>query len=218
MARPKKPRKLTPAQWQTVQDNLPLVYEVVNTMKRSPRYRRQIDRLGGFEDAVSAGTVAMAHAVRGFRPEKGFRFSTYAWKCVFRHVLEQGQCGGVIRTARHAHDRDVDAEVAEARDRAGFCRSLTAFQACEKGEREFNPPELARWPEEPPDYYERDALHSALARLPPRLGFAVRRYYLDGLKMDKIGAELGIGKEAVRQGLAKALVMLKEAMTNGRRS
>jgi RNA polymerase sigma factor (sigma-70 family) len=212
MARRLAPRPLTAAQRQKIADNLGLVWEVVLFMKHSERYRETIQRLGGVEDAVQEGVVAMAHAVRNYDPTRGARFGTYAWNCIFRYVLNRAQTAGVIHTPQHAHWRKAKPAVAEARDRACFPRQLSALALDDDGGREFCLPQLARLPEEPPDYFERDALRAALAGLPRRVGHAVRRYYLDGLTLGKVGAELGVTRERVRQILAEALAELRNTM------
>lgn len=49
------------------------------------RYRK-LERWLPFQDATQEGWVAMAKAVRGYDPDKGFEFSTYAWEVLHNHL------------------------------------------------------------------------------------------------------------------------------------
>lgn len=64
-----------------VLNNMGLVYMTVN---RSTRY---LDDLVEKGDLESWGTVGLMHAVKNFDPSKGFKFSSYAGRCIFGSIL-----------------------------------------------------------------------------------------------------------------------------------
>src|SRR5262245_5332422 len=45
----------------------------------------------GEVDAVGAGLVALCYAARGFKPEKGFKFSSYACRAIIREILYEAE-------------------------------------------------------------------------------------------------------------------------------
>lgn len=69
---------LTPQQEQMVEDNLNLVRHVLSHYTRDIRYE--------WDDAFQYGCLGLVDAVRTFDPSKGFAFSTYASKCIFRGI------------------------------------------------------------------------------------------------------------------------------------
>lgn len=73
----RSPEPLTPEQWQTVVDNLHLVYW---TIRRMNHPNRQAEA-----DAEDAGLDGLISAVRRWREGRA-RFSYYAWFCIRRRV------------------------------------------------------------------------------------------------------------------------------------
>lgn len=50
------------------------------------------------EDLMQAGRMGLLHAIRGFDPAKGFKFSTYATWAIFGYVMKEiRQSNGLIR-------------------------------------------------------------------------------------------------------------------------
>ena len=69
-------KTLTPKQQRLVEENQKLVYEVAK------RYIGHHD----FENIQASGFLGLCQAAARFDPKRGFRFSTYAWKCIAREV------------------------------------------------------------------------------------------------------------------------------------
>ena len=42
----------------------------------------------GYADLVQEGTIALWRAIRGYEPEQGYAFSTYAWVAIERHIWQ----------------------------------------------------------------------------------------------------------------------------------
>lgn len=69
---------LTPQQEQMVEDNLNLVTYVLKHYTRDIRYE--------WDDAYQYGCLGLVDAVCTFDSGKGFAFSTYANKCIYRNI------------------------------------------------------------------------------------------------------------------------------------
>lgn len=68
---------MTEAQTRLVQDNLKLVFDVLN---------RKYPWLAYDEDVISVGNLGLCKAAMTFDPEKGFAFSTFAWRVILNEI------------------------------------------------------------------------------------------------------------------------------------
>ena len=50
--------------------------------------RRQWSGEIGYADLVQEGTIALWRAIGGYKPERGYAFSTYAWVAIERHIWQ----------------------------------------------------------------------------------------------------------------------------------
>jgi RNA polymerase sigma-70 factor (ECF subfamily) len=70
--------------------------------------------------------------------------------------------------------------------------------------------------EEPAQQYSqsevRQLVRTVLDRLPPRYGDALEMKYVEGLSVDEIGVQLGIGTTAAQSLLARARVAFRDAV------
>ncbi len=68
---------------QDVEDNMGLVHFVAQSLSHKLQ-----DNLIGYEDLVSDGTLGLIHALKRFDPDRGFKFSSYAYKCIWGCILK----------------------------------------------------------------------------------------------------------------------------------
>ena len=138
-----------------------------------------------FEEAVQAGREGLWHAILRYDPHKGYRFSSYAYPAIVHQVWAavKGHC----EANRKAH---------ATREWAVF------FRYCEAGPAQQQAAEEMR-----------ECLHALVGRLPKRLRRVIQvRYELAGERwqtLAKIGTELGVCHERVRQLQQEALVWLR---------
>jgi RNA polymerase nonessential primary-like sigma factor len=137
--------------------------------------------------------VALIRVVAAYNPWRNVRFSTYAYTCLMRAV------GRVWR--RHAHERVVQ----------HLPREVDAITDAPQPER---PTTLDSW--EPWRPFLR-AGHPLLSDWEKTI--LERRFQLSGEAkqptLERVGRELGLSKERVRQLQVKAVDKLRRALANG---
>jgi RNA polymerase sigma factor (sigma-70 family) len=139
-----------------------------------------------YEEALQAGRHGLWHAIRGFDPDRGWQFTTYAYVAIMRYVWAAVQ--------RHlvSGRREVDVAV------------LALWYV-----RQGPDPAALRARGE-----MAASLHALVGRLPARLrAVVVARYGLAGEEAAtyvQIGARMGISHEWARQLEKQALVWLRQ--------
>ncbi len=160
----------------------------------SPRiYRFALPRLNGDHDAtaeiVQASLVKAILKLRDFRGES----SLFAWvRQICRHeVVDHLRREGSF-SVRFVHINDspgiraaVDSIAGPASDEPASCYSQAET---------------------------RQLVRTIFARLPPRYGDALEMKYVEGMSVDNIGSELGIGTTAAQSLLARARVAFRNAL------
>ena len=156
-------------------------------------YRFALPRLGG--DADATAEVVQATLVKAMRKLADFRneASLFTWVCqICRHEIVDW-----LR-ARHRHSD----KVVLMDDSPELRAAVDAIAAPET--------------EEPANRYSaaetRRLVRSVLDRLPPRYGDALEMKYVEGLSVEEIGVELGIGTTATQSLLARARVAFRDAL------
>jgi len=156
-------------------------------------YRFALPRLNS--DPEAAADVVQATLVKAMRKLKDFRgeASLFTWVCqICRHEVVDH----LRREGRHAN------KVVLIDDSADVRAAVEAIAG----------PEL----EEPAQQYSqaevRQLVRTVLDRLPPRYGDALEMKYVEGLSVDEIGVELGIGTTAAQSLLARARVAFRDAV------
>jgi RNA polymerase sigma-70 factor (ECF subfamily) len=156
-------------------------------------YRFALPRLGG--DADATAEVVQATLVKAMRKLADFRgdASLFTWVCqICRHEVVDW-----LRAQRRHSDKVVLME-----DSPELRAAVDAIAA----------PDM----EEPANRYSaaetRRLVRSVLDRLPPRYGDALEMKYVEGLSVEEIGVELGIGTTATQSLLARARVAFRDAL------
>jgi len=146
--------------------------------------RRQVLGDLPYAEAVQEGRIGLWRGVLKYDPDRGYAFSTYAWRSIVHHVWR----------AVKVHARASNTEHAEAH---------SAWQRMAR----VDPATLAvAWS-------VHDTLHELASRLSERLRqIIVARYGLDGQEgrlYREIGKDLGVSGERARQLHTEALVWLR---------
>ncbi len=155
--------------------------------------RFALPRLNG--DADAAAEVVQATLVKAMRNLKDFRgeASLFTWVCqicrheVVDHLRREGRHAGRILRI------DDSPEVRAAVD-------AIAAPTGEEPASRYSQAEV------------RQLIRTILDRLPPRYGDALEMKYVEGLSVDEIGVELGIGTTAAQSLLARARVAFRDAV------
>ncbi|MEO8444546.1 MAG: RNA polymerase sigma factor [Gammaproteobacteria bacterium] len=156
-------------------------------------YRFALPRLNS--DTEAAAEVVQATLVKAMRNLKDFRgeASLFTWVCqICRHEVVDH----LRREGRHAERIvriDDSPEVRAAVD-------AIAAPAGEEPANRYSQAEV------------RQLIRTILDRLPPRYGDALEMKYVEGLSVDEIGVELGIGTTAAQSLLARARVAFRDAV------
>ena len=150
--------------------------------------RKQVLGQLPFAEALQSGRIGLWRAIRGFDPERGHAFSTYAWTCIMHQVWRE------VKLCERAHSQ--------------MTRHLPFDETSCSAPEETDPARV----------WEASTLHSALwdlvARLPERLRVVIlARYGLTGQPRSfysQIGASLGLSGERARQLHTEALIWLRQ--------
>ena len=125
-AQAKSRRPLTDAQRQTVEDNVGLAY------KAAGEVHRRLPAFVEFADVVQAALEGLMHAARGFDPQRGIAFSTYAFLVCRRHAGRYAK-----RSARNSHvwgqmPKKLPVDAAVARSRPDGLEAAEAWAALDR--------------------------------------------------------------------------------------
>lgn len=175
---------LTPEQWKLVTENQGLIFFVLDKA-RARGFRVDED------DALIAAGDALIRAARCFKPERGFKFSTYATRSIFS-ALRESRMGRHARRCRRFSDLSEDAE------RMAASKPAPAQP-------------------EPTEHAEQIAsIRRVLCLLDDRTQMVIRlRYGLDGIprmRLSDVGETLGVTRERVRQLQAKGEADLRRIL------
>lgn len=149
------------------EENLPLVHKVA--AQRYLRAPADID----YDDLYQEGAIGLLRVSRQFEPDRGFKFSTYAWKRIRGQIQDYLQTLGPLQLRGMEGPREA----------------------------EFHPawwspngiPFFIRWPHD-----VRAALHTALEALTEREQQIILLYYADEMSFKEIGEELGLSKSRIQ--------------------
>lgn len=197
------PAGLTPAQIDTVEAHIGLVYRM---LERRPDWQR---RLVTRDDAAQEGFLGLMRAAQLYDATVGVEFTTYACVAILNRMKRAALTAGIVRVP------ETDSEVA----RQAMTRRCVSLAGREE---DGNPWDVTCWRSPDPAKDAEDAegcdlLAGMLRTLPARDAQVIRLYWLDDLTLDEVGRKLGITRERVRQiadrGLQKLRHRAKEMQT-----
>jgi RNA polymerase sigma factor for flagellar operon FliA len=218
-----------------VRNHLPLVGHLVREMLG--RLPSHVSR----EDLVSAGMAALAGAAKGYDPNRGTPFGSFATARIRGALLDELRGLDWASRSVRSRARRMDAaqqqltaalgrtpsrtEVAEALGvgvdevksvdedvQRAVVLSLQGFAA---GTAEDMVPERQAGPEELLLHRERIGyLHHAIEALPERLTRVVTAYFFEERPMTEIATELGVTESRVSQLRAEALTLLRDGLNS----
>ena len=218
-----------------VRSHLPLVGHLVREMLG--RLPAHVSR----EDLISAGMAALAGAARGYDPERGTSFGSFATARIRGALVDELR--GLDWASRSVRSRARRLEAAQQQLTATLGRTPTTQELAEAlgvavnevksvdedvqravilslqgfaaGTAEDMVPERTPGPEEMLLHRERIGyLHNAIEALPERLRRVVVGYFFEERPMTEIAAELGVTESRVSQLRGEALVLLKDGLNS----
>ncbi len=221
---------------QLVEENLPLVgYLVSELIGKLPSH---VSR----EDLRGAGLAGLAHAARGWDPERGVPFASFARQRIRGALLDELRSNDwASRSVRHKARAKASAEeeLAGRLGRTPTAAEVAAHAGLNLGDLQsvdgdihravvlsihgFEDPSAVddlmsvQVPTVDDQLLAREQaayLHDAVAVLPDRLRTVVTGYFFEDRPMAEIGAELGVSESRVSQMRAEALAMLKDGLNS----
>jgi RNA polymerase sigma factor for flagellar operon FliA len=216
-----------------VRSHLPLVGHLVREMLT--RLPAHVSR----EDLVSAGMAALAMAAKGFNPDRGTPFGSFATARIRGALLDELR--GLDWASRSVRSRARRVDTANQQLTATLGRTPTQTELAETlgvavnelkavvddvqravvlslqgfaiGSADDMVPERTPGPEDLILHRERIGyLHHAIEALPDRLRQVVSAYFFHERPMTDIAAELGVTESRVSQLRAEALVLLRDGL------
>jgi RNA polymerase sigma factor (sigma-70 family) len=143
-----------------------------------------------WDDWYAEGLVALCRAAHGFRPDAGWKFSTYASVAVMRYLLRYKEVEGRRGFRMVGERRPQAAQMAD-----------DGWKLVADGRR----------PEPAGDPFGLGDLEPLVRRLRPDRQLAIRAAYQEGQTGTQIGARLGTSKTWADQLRKDALAELREA-------
>ncbi|QDU61245.1 RNA polymerase sigma-D factor [Planctomycetes bacterium Pan216] len=177
-----------------VEANLPLVHRIASRIHSA-------QPAVGQDDLFSAGAMGLMRAVELFDPSRGVRFSTYAYRCIWSHMMMAfDSIDWIPRHVRHA------------------CTGLPAVLPLNSID-SISDGETANVVDyrtaEAPTLDTREHVRHLLSVLTRTDRVIVTLHYLRGLTYREIGEQIGLCTAATQRRGAKALDHLR-AMVQGR--
>jgi len=142
-------------------------------------------------DRIQAGTLGLIRAIERFKPELGFRFSTFATPAILHKIRDASIDDRLIHIPRYIFS---DAQAREAALMRTKARSLPLNVEWD----ELAPAVIAITDPEPSDEPDHGVILEKIAALPPRLQEIITRR-LAGETLAEIGCSLGLSRERIRQ-------------------
>lgn len=151
--------------------------------------RHIIRAAGGTEEAVSIGHVALILAATSYDATRG-AFSTFAVRCIRNRILDSART-----TLRRQEQLPVG----------------LAFEGTPDAGRMDLVPEPAVFP----SAADEEAIAAAVARLPGRLRYVIRRRFYYGWRFKDIGRQLGLSRSRTCMLCRQALARLRRELERG---
>ena len=212
-----------------LEENAGLIWSIVRRY-----HRRSLET----EDLYQLGCLGFLKAVRGFDPNYGTQFSTYAVPKIAGEIRRYLRDDGMLKVSRSTKERgilirqtrdslqtllDREPSLSELAEATGLTiediaatdlatSAVSSLQA-ESGE-EGLPLESLLGTDGPEEsLVERVDLHNAISALPEREQQIIYLRYYKGLTQDKIAGILGISQVQVSRLEKKSIAWMRETMT-----
>ncbi len=212
-----------------IRENLPLVRKIAGSL------HRQLPPNMEYDDLLQAGTVGLLEALRGFDPDRGVAFNTYANVRIHGAMLDEIRRSVWAPRSVFQKARRIDAVIRSLQNESGhkarpkevarrLGMSVDQFDelAREARFREFcqidNVPESGWESGErtPPEVVEEerftDDLVQAIDRLPERERKILNMYYEQDMKLHEIGDAIGLTESRVCQLHKQAVIHIREQL------
>jgi RNA polymerase sigma factor (sigma-70 family) len=196
-ARKEPPTKTQVAEAEALfHENRALATWVYGKLSRLPAVARL-----GQSGALAEAEAALWRACLGYRPELGWKFSTYATRTMFRAVLDAAKTNNIIWVPRHQLRKT---KLNETPAHPDVARALRVIPLTGEMEACIPAPDTI-----PPSGDLLDKLRTAMFTLRPRYALALRLRFVECLTLKEAGEQLGCTKQRVQQLVAAALSQLR---------
>lgn len=167
----------------SVEENIPLVIHIVRKfLAGKPRWiiRRE-------DDLRAAGMLGLVRAVETFNPDLGFKFSTYAWKCIANQIYkETGSWFYWSQSDIHP------VSISQDRDIKVYARTESRL----------------------PEVHRKMAAVRAAARKRLRgRNLEIVELRFEGAKVDELAASFGISRQRVSQIIQRGYELIREEIS-----
>jgi RNA polymerase sigma factor (sigma-70 family) len=219
MAKTKAPLRSQEERDRLITENIRLAYDMANRMCKA---RASVRRLG-YDDAVGVALLTLTRAAEGYRPELGWKFSTYAGASMAREIVRAAISQSVVAVPDNVFGPAY----------ARTCRDIRAVRrAADRARRVlfFGSGTLAHFGDEGnfEDKCLQDPRRDGLADREDQLDVqallrksgvdagdrrALQLYFWDGLTLAECAAAMGgITRERVRQRISRAVHRLRRLL------
>lgn len=201
----------TKESWEEALKHEGLIRNCISAFMAKSPFPFKVDR----EDLFQVGLLATERAARGFNPELGFQFSTYAARAIREalwheaHNQQNGKPRGKMIQPRGVSIDAVDSGGNAEGD--GGHDGLPAFLNDAIGTTQSSEDEFFA------STFVRDLIDELEAEAAPsrrRIYHRLRQHYLEDRRFQEIADEEGISKQAVVQSVGLALQKLRARLTD----
>lgn len=219
---PRKPVKrsppLTAEQRRLAEDNYGLVVHMLRELRVSDRDN---------DDAHEAGCMGLMQSTRHFRPELGFKFSTYACTAIARHIIravetnaarrkrEQRHRDSVLGRDGHIRYSALDFEASSGHSTSVYNgeSNVTRIGDASSGTTKSRRGVSFDWMADAEESAEDAAVRvgRAMAVLDDRQRDMVTLRFWQGWQFKEIGHKYGITKQGAQQAVKSALRLMRDA-------
>ena len=191
--------------------------------------RRKLPPSVDLEDLVAYGQVGLVEAARDFDPDRGGRFSTYAYYRIRGAIYDGLSKMTWFRRPEHSrarYDRMSNevlrlegSEAADVRWLRGVTRALAMVYLVTQSDASegtalgsLEDPASPAGPDVAMDREIVRKLHELIATLPPEAAALIRATYFEGLTLQEAGTRLGVSKSWASRLHARALERLARSL------
>lgn len=201
--------------------------------------KRYLGRGADADDLYQLASIGLIKAVRGFDPQYGTQFSTYAVPKIAGEIRRFLRDDGTVKVGRTLQERafqlrqiqeNMERElgrsitVSELAERAGLSieEAAAAIQSvqpvqsleCPSGEREQNLLDILSGGNMEEEVTTRLSLHQAIAKLPSRSAQVIAMRYGREMTQQQVARVLGVSQVQVSRLERKAVALLRQELSS----